>query len=130
MISTSFVRGKYSSDDFVICDMEQNEWNHFLNTGIYNPFSLRKEGFIHCAKPKQLLYVMNKYFLNDDYMVMVTNKEKIGKHLVYEGKDESNLYPHIYRPLYKEDLIDFFPIKRSLDGTFHLPEVFCEIGKF
>lgn len=95
-----------------------------LANGYFETQSLSDEGFIHCARPGQLYYVMNKYFKADSYKIFVSHKDKLGDKLVYEGKDPSDLYPHLYRRFNKADNIYDFRIDRNEDGTFHLPRIF------
>lgn len=116
--------GKYSSEDFVICDVPEKEYAEFLEKGFFKTTSLEEEGFIHCAKPSQLEYVMNKFFEGDSYRLFISTTKKLGDKLKYEGKDENNQFPHLYRPFYRKDIIESMNIKRNEDGNFSLPVVF------
>lgn len=114
-------KGVYAGDAYVICDIPQKEYEKFLDQGFFVTESLQAEGFIHCAKPSQLPYVMNKYFIEDEYVVFVSHKDLLGPELIYEGKEANNLYPHLYRAFKKADLIATFFVKRNNDGQFDIP---------
>lgn len=120
-----FAQGRYSnSDKYVICDIPIKDYNQYKELGYFETESLYKEGFIHCAKPNQLEYVMNKYFKDDSYVLFVAHKNTLGFFLKYEGKDPSNLYPHLYRRFTKKDSIDEVIVSRGNDGVFKLPTEF------
>lgn len=114
-------KGLYSGDDIVVCDIPKKDYQAFLDQGFFATESLQTEGFIHCAKPSQLPYVVNKYFIEDDYAVFVTRKDILGSELVYEGKDPNNLYPHLRRVFKQSDLIATFFMKRNANGQFEIP---------
>ena len=124
MISNVYANGKYSSDKYVICDIPESEYKKFVENEFFVTKSLAEEGFIHCASPSQLEYVMNKYFKGDSYRLFVSTKDMLGSQLRYEGKESQNLYPHLYRPFYKNDLIKSMNIKRSSKGKYVLPSEF------
>ncbi len=114
-------KGLYSGDDYVVCDVPKKEYQAFLDQGFFVTDSLQTEGFIHCAKPSQLSYVMNKYFVQDEYVMFVSRKDILGSELVYEGKDPNNLYPHLRRAFKHSDLIATFFVKRNAQGQFEIP---------
>jgi uncharacterized protein (DUF952 family) len=114
-------KGLYSSDDVVVCDIPKKDYQAFVDNGFFVTESLQTEGFIHCAKPSQLPYVVNKYFVEDEYAVFVSRKDMLGSELVYEGKDPNNLYPHLRRAFKQSDLIATFFMKRNANGQFEIP---------
>lgn len=114
--------GLYSDDNYVICDLPARSITPFIEEGFFSTESLTTEGFIHCARPRQLEYVMRKYFSEDSYVLFVSHKDNLGVDLIYEGKDPNNLYPHLYRSFYKEDLIAHFTIQRNEAGQFEIPQ--------
>lgn len=105
--------------DIVICSLEKEQLLSFIKDAKYHPTSLDTEGFIHCCKPSQIKYVADKFFFKDEYILLISNKELLGKDLVYEG---DNSFPHLYRELYPDDLSDLQFIKRGKDGVFDLTE--------
>lgn len=113
--------GIYSDDNYVVCDVLESAYQDFVKNGFFETESLSKEGFIHCAKPHQLNYVMGKYFTADRYVLFVSHKDLLGESLVYEGRDPNNLYPHLRRAFYMKDLIKSFHIIRNDQGVFEVP---------
>lgn len=117
-----FAAGIYSdSSVYVVCDIPESEYKDYLRNGYFEMDSLHTEGFIHCAKPNQLDYVMNKYFKSDSYILFVSSKSLLGKELKYEGKDQSNLYPHLYRRFFKKDSIVEIKVTKNSEGRFIVP---------
>ena len=97
-----------------------------MDNGYFRTQSLETEGFTHCAKPSQLEYVMNKYFKADSYVLFISASYLLGSEVKYEGRDESNLYPHLYRRFNKADALEVINIHRGSDGKFILPSVFIK----
>lgn len=114
--------GIYSYDDIVICDIPTNQLNFFYKKGFFTTESLYKEGFIHCAKPRQLPYVINKYFTENSYALFISHRSILGDALVYEGKDPNNLYPHLRRPFFAKDVMKIFILNRNSLGLFEIPK--------
>jgi uncharacterized protein (DUF952 family) len=120
-----FASGKYSNSNiYIVCDFPKAGYFEYIVNGYFENPSLLEEGFIHCAKPSQLEYVMNKYFKADTYILLVSTRNLLGSRLVYEGINPANLYPHLYRRFFKEDSIAEILVTRSLDGNFILPSEF------
>lgn len=116
IISFKFAKASMN-ENIVICSLEKKQLLTFMQDGKYHPDSLDIEGFIHCCKPSQLKYVADKFFSKDEYVLLISSKELLGKDLLYEGKD---LFPHLYRELYPNDLSDIQFIERGINGQFDL----------
>lgn len=101
----------------------RDKWDQALNHGEYHPKSLNTEGYIHCSKPSQIIRVANHLFKGQKGLVLlVIYPKEVKPKIKWEGKEETNLYPHIYGPLNLDavkNVLDFSP---SEDGTFELPE--------
>lgn len=117
-ISSVWAQGKYSSEDYIICDIEESAW-----PGFEVLYPQAPEAFIHCARPSQILAVMNQFFTADSYRMFVTTKDKIASLVIYEGNSYATLYPHIYGPLYLNEIIYSFNVKRNANGKYDLPKV-------
>ena len=109
----------HKSEDVVICSLEKKELISFIISGSYRPSSLELEGFVHCCTPEQLQYVASRFFVKDEYVLLISNKNKLDKQLVYESG-----FPHLYREFKAQDLIDLIFIKKNKRGDFELPEKF------
>ena len=111
-------------EDTVICSFPKSMLLNFMKEGEYKPESLRVEGFIHCCKPSQLSYVADKFFKDDEQVLLVSDKKTLGKGLIYEGERE---FPHLFRALKINDILDIVFLKRDLQSNkFDLSEVFDE----
>jgi uncharacterized protein (DUF952 family) len=111
----------YSGDDYVVTEIPLKDYQSFLDKHFFETDSLHKDGFIHCAKPSQMPHILEKYFVEDEYVVFVSSKNILGADLVYEGKDQNNLYPHLRRAFKETDLVATFMMKRNSAGQFDLP---------
>jgi uncharacterized protein (DUF952 family) len=117
-------QGMYSNSEvYVVCDIPLNEYELYSENGYFRTESLGTEGFIHCARPSQLEYVMNKYFKADSYVLFISSRSLLGESLKYEGNDPNNLYPHLFRQFNKSDVIEQVIVNRSMNGEFILPRV-------
>jgi uncharacterized protein (DUF952 family) len=76
----------------------RDEWEAAEATGYYTGNTLSTEGFIHAAKPDQLMHVLTKWFPTVvNHVLVELDTEKIEPELKWEGN--SDLFPHIYGPL-------------------------------
>lgn len=112
----------YNHDNIVVCDIPTTQLSFFYKRGFFTTESLYKEGFIHCAKPRQLPYVINKYFTANSYALFISHRSILGEALVYEGKDPNNLYPHLRRPFFARDVIKIIVLNRNSFGLFEIPK--------
>lgn len=112
------------SEEPVICSFPKKELLKFMKNGFYRPSSLKDGDFIHCCKPSQLTYVANKFFIEDEQVLLISSRSVLGDKLIYEGERQ---FPHLYRELKVEDLLDIIFLKRNiLTGEFDLSEVINE----
>jgi len=99
------------------------DWDKAIDYGEYRPESLHTAGYIHCSKPSQIIKVANHLFKGQKGLVLlVIDPRKVKPEIKWEGKEQANLYPHIYGPLNLnavKSVLDFPP---SEDGKFALPE--------
>lgn len=70
-------------------------------TGIYQPETYAAEGFIHCSTAEQVIRVANRFYANQQDLVLLEIDElKIPHKVVYENLEGgSELFPHIYGTL-------------------------------
>ena len=117
-------RGKWLSDDYIVCDTNINDWPEIQKSGIYRPASLDTEKFIHCAMPRQLEYVANKYFHGEHRIVWLIDPKLVTSPIKYEGKPNAELYPDIYGPLNLDAIIATFEMQPKADGSYEVAEEF------
>jgi uncharacterized protein (DUF952 family) len=74
------------------------DWEKAEATGYYTGNTLATEGFIHCAKPEQLMHVLTRYFPTlVDHAIVELDIGKVEPEIRWEGAAEH--FPHIYGPL-------------------------------
>lgn len=124
LMTNLYANSNNLTEESVICSFPKSELLKFIRNGVYRPKSLEGEGFIHCCKPSQITYVANKFFIEDEQILLISSSSVLGNKLIYEGERE---FPHLYRELKVEDLLDILILKRdSQTGEFDLFEVLNE----
>jgi len=74
------------------------DWEQAEAAGNYTGNTLASEGFIHCAKPEQLMHVLTRYFPTlPGHVIVEIDTDKVTPEIRWEGIAE--LFPHIYGPL-------------------------------
>ena len=99
-----------------------------MAAGSYEPASLRRQGFIHCSTPDQVVAVANALFRGQrNLVVLCINTDTVGHEVKYENLEGGQkLFPHVYGPLTPDavvQVVDFLP---GSDGTFSLPTTLKE----
>ncbi len=78
-------------------------WKIFENGDNYFPETFESEGFIHLSKPHQIAGVLNRYFQNENELVLLSFEESnLGEKLIYEPATNGELFPHFYDKISKE----------------------------
>jgi uncharacterized protein (DUF952 family) len=74
------------------------DWEEGEASGSYTGNTLATEGFIHCAKPDQLMHVLTRYFPTlPGHVIVEIDSDKVTPEIRWEGSPEP--FPHIYGPL-------------------------------
>lgn len=105
--------------DIVICSFPKSELKSFIQNQVYRPTSLNKEGFVHCCTKEQFSYVAEKFFIENEQVLLISDAQTLGEDLIYEGERK---FPHLYREFRAKDLLEIFIVKREDDGSFYLPK--------
>lgn len=91
---------------FIYHILDPETWNQARIQGFYRPASLAREGFIHCATRDQCPGVLARYYKGQTQLgALVIPVKDVEEKLVWEntlGGEE--LFPHIYGPLYPEEV--------------------------
>jgi uncharacterized protein (DUF952 family) len=110
----------------------RNEWEASVSSGYYAPDSLDAEGFIHCSTFEQTVETANRYFANQQDLVLVCiDTAKTDAKVKYEGpagvQDPRTelLFPHIYGPLNLSAVVQVAEFVPNEDGEFELPPEFA-----
>lgn len=102
----------------------KSEWERAQGTGMYQPGSLKGDGFIHCSTVDQVIDIANKLFRGQTDLTLLCIDDNRVKPLVkYEDLYQSQqLYPHIYGALNLDAIISVDGFPPEADGTFVLPD--------
>jgi uncharacterized protein (DUF952 family) len=74
------------------------DWEAAQTSGSYTGNSLSTEGFIHCARPDQLMHVLTRHFPSAiNHVIVEIDPALLTAELRWEGSPEQ--FPHIYGPL-------------------------------
>lgn len=75
-------------------------WEQVRGERLYRHESLASEGFIHCSYEHQIDGVIERYYADQDDLVILTlDTDKLAARLVAEPSTGGEIYPHIYGPL-------------------------------
>ena len=101
---------------------ESEQWNALIN-GEYRPKQFLDDGFIHCCYKHQLIKVANRFFKEQNNLIILAiDSHKISSKIVIENLEGgTELFPHIYGKLPKNAVLNVSELSIKLDGTFSLP---------
>jgi uncharacterized protein (DUF952 family) len=87
-----------------------------------SPDDLR-DGFVHLSGPDQVAATAARWFAGEDGLWLIAcDPEALGPALVWEASRGGALFPHLYRPLARADLVWARPLP-LVDGRHRFPEV-------
>ena len=107
--------------------IEKEEWQEIKKSGEYEPYSLEKDGFIHCSDLDQVEGVANNLYEGEDaLLLLVIDENKVESEIVYEDLyDMGEKYPHIYGSLKTETVTNTveFSVPADGEGRFSIEEI-------
>jgi uncharacterized protein (DUF952 family) len=86
--------------------LRAEEWAAFEASGVFagSPDDIR-DGFIHISTPEQLPGTAAKYFAGvPGVMALTLDADTLGDALVWEASRGGALFPHLYRPLRRDEV--------------------------
>jgi uncharacterized protein (DUF952 family) len=90
---------------FIYHIMPAETWED-LETEVYMPAGLEKEGFIHCSFSEQLDGVIERYYKKgDELAILEIDPEFLMSRVVNEPSTGHEIYPHIYGPINLEAVV-------------------------
>ncbi len=109
----------------------RTEWQAAASGDFYAPSSLDADGFIHCSTFAQTVETANRYFANQQGLVLLCiDTDKVEAEVKYEApagvqdpRAESK-FPHIYGPLNLSAVLRVAEFAPNADGKFELPAEF------
>jgi len=97
---------------------EQQAWQAAQAAGEYHTPSLEQEGFIHCSRPDQILWVANQFYPgNPELVVLWIDPGQVQPEVRWESAD-AQTFPHIYGPLNLEAVLAVQNFSPDPDGVF------------
>ncbi|MEH2275330.1 MAG: DUF952 domain-containing protein [Nostoc sp.] len=99
------------------------QWEQAKNIGSYRADSLESEGFIHCSKSTQILKVANRFFDNQQKLVLLfIDSKKVQAEIRYEPAEIDELFPHVYGELNIDAVYQVIDFEAGEDSLFELPQ--------
>ncbi len=100
----------------------REDWKQYLKNGMFEPESLKEEGFIHCSTGSQLEDTANRFFGDEDkILLLVIDASMIREDIKFEKDGETGeKFPHIHAPLSSNAVIDKIDIKAEDNGKFRI----------
>ncbi len=100
----------------------QNQWQRAQIEGAYRADSLDTEGFIHCSKPDQVVWVANTFYRDQSELVLLCiDPERIQAEIKYDTIPDGRQFPHVYGEINLEAIVNVIDFPAQPDGTFTLP---------
>lgn len=101
----------------------RTEWQEAQAIGEYKPKRFDREQFIHLSYNHQLLTVANRFYAEqNELVILVIDSSRIKDGLIEENLEGGiELYPHFYSVLPIDAVIDAIAFPCNADGSFDLP---------
>ena len=101
---------------------QSDRWAKAKNLGTYRSETLDSEGFIHCSTVAQVIGSANRFFKQQqDLVILVIDVDRVTAEICNEGTP-NNLFPHIYGELNIDAVIQSIDLEADPDGSFILPK--------
>jgi uncharacterized protein (DUF952 family) len=105
---------------FHITDAAQ--WQAAQIAGAYSHPSLEAEGFIHCSKAEQVVWVANQFFQGQtDLLLLGIDCDLLQAELRYEPVPGVGSFPHVYGAINLDAVVQVLPFVPNQTGEFELP---------
>ncbi len=102
---------------------QREQWEQAKRLGSYRGDTLDSEGFIHCSTATQVIWVANRFFVNQkDLVILFIDSDKVKPEIRYEAATIGELFPHIYGELNIDAVFQVIDFASGEDGFFVLPE--------
>jgi uncharacterized protein (DUF952 family) len=89
------------------------QWEAALASGVVAPPSLEAEGFVHCSTDAQLAATIERHFGGVDELALLRlDLTALGDDLVWEEGRPGMVFPHVYRALKVDEVLEVRPWRR------------------
>lgn len=106
------------SSNWIAHICSKHSWQTALRLGVYHNETLESEGFIHCSKPEQVLFVANRFFQNTSGLVILwINPQKLIAPLQWDQAD-NQIFPHLYGEINLDAVESVWDFRPDADGIF------------
>ncbi|MFZ4380598.1 MAG: DUF952 domain-containing protein [Sandarakinorhabdus sp.] len=88
--------------------LRAGEWAQFQADGVFaGSVDDLRDGYIHLSTPGQVPGTVAKYFAGEaDAVALSFDADSLGDDLKWEPSRGGQLFPHLYRPLRLDEVID------------------------
>lgn len=101
--------------------VSQSDWMSAKTAGVYEPESLKIEGFVHCCTAESFTHIANFYFAGREGFVVLEIDESILRADVRWQEVGAHKFPHIYGPIHLEAVKREAPLEMGSDGLMTFP---------
>lgn len=103
------------NSQFIYKICQKTEWEQARETGVYTGSTVDKEdGFIHFSPIDLLKSTAEKYFKNQDAVILEVNTKSLN-HIKWEEARGGSLFPHLYGNLNVRQVVRIYDLKLDLD---------------
>ncbi len=111
-----------SSSTLIFHIISKSSWIAAQQASEYRADTLVTEGFIHCSRVDQVLFVANNRFKGrQDLLLLEISEARVTPEVKYEEGEVGVLFPHIYGPLNLDAVVGTYELLPGPDGLFQLP---------
>jgi uncharacterized protein (DUF952 family) len=102
----------------------RSHWQQAQQQGEYRAASLDTEGFIHCSRAEQVVWVANQFYRNMPNLVLLCiDPAYLMAELRHDAIETGEQFPHLYGALNLDAVVQVIEFPPQADGTFQLPTV-------
>ncbi len=102
---------------------KSQQWEQAKILGTYRGDTLDSEGFIHCSTAAQVIWVANRFFVNQKGLVILCiDSDRVKADICYEGAELGQLFAHVYGELNIDAVFQVVDFEVGEDGFFVLPQ--------
>ena len=84
----------------------------------------KQDGFIHFSGEEQIKGTLEKFYLNQNNLILLKVKTINLNHLIWEQASDGNMFPHLYSSLDLSSVVDEFEISLDKDNIHKIPNIF------
>jgi len=101
---------------------DRSQWQHAQQLGEYRAESLETEGFIHCSRANQVVWVANQFYRGvADLVLLSIDPAKLTAELHYDEIETGDRLPQLYGALNLDAVTGVIDFPPQPDGSFELP---------